>query len=280
MSYRFEQTDVSVEAALRRIASEQLRAAAQALRGKQAATRGVHEARKSLKKTRALMRLLRHGLPVYPMENPALRDIGRSLGSLRDAHVTAGLVSRLCAEAGVPDIPPVATSADPGAEAELLQDAAQALADAAGRAETWHLRGDARRTLAKGLERTARAGQKALNPGLRGDDSERLHELRKRVKDRWYQARLFHDVWPEAMKVEADEAGNLAETLGDRHDLDAVAEQLGDAAPPTLCDLIAERSKQLLAEARPAARRLYAERPAAVTERLLGWWTLAGMPSG
>jgi CHAD domain-containing protein len=279
VSYRFEPSDVSVQAGLRRIAREQLEAAAQGLRAGDGATRGVHEARKALKKTRALLRLVRPGMRDFAMENATLRDIARSLAPMRDAHVTAGLIARLCEGAGVPVPESVGSAPVPDAP-NVLRDAARALDDAAVRADAWRLRGAAKSVLAEGLEATVAAGRKALEAGVRGDDGERLHRFRKRVKDRWYHARLLQSAWPEAMQVEAEAAGTLGEVLGDWHDLDVVAGRLGAAMPAALEACITERGQALLAEARPLARRLYAEKPGAVADRLLGWWSAAGLPSG
>ena len=57
----------------------------------------MHGARKDLKKTRALLRLVRPALPgkVYRRENRELRDIARALSSTRDADVLVAVVDGL-----------------------------------------------------------------------------------------------------------------------------------------------------------------------------------------
>ncbi|MEA2297262.1 MAG: hypothetical protein QOF77_198, partial [Solirubrobacteraceae bacterium] len=57
----------------------------------------VHEARKSIKKTRALLRLVRPGLPkrVYRSENRTLRDAARLISGARDADVMVETVEKL-----------------------------------------------------------------------------------------------------------------------------------------------------------------------------------------
>jgi hypothetical protein len=59
--------------------------------------RAVHEALKDVKKTRALLRLYRSGLgdATYRHENRELRDAGRALSVMRDAHVRLETVDGL-----------------------------------------------------------------------------------------------------------------------------------------------------------------------------------------
>ena len=52
------------------------------------------------------------------------------------------------------------------------------------------------KTVAPAVGRLHRQGRRALD-GLGGSpEDEQLHELRKRVKDLWYQLRLVQAIWP------------------------------------------------------------------------------------
>ena len=90
MTYRLKAKE-SVPKGIKRIASEQTEKAISEL----AATdelgidEAVHQARKRLKKTRAVIRLVRDrlGKKTYKRENSHLRDLGGSLAGLRDAQV-------------------------------------------------------------------------------------------------------------------------------------------------------------------------------------------------
>ena len=90
MAYSITPKDRSATKALRRIARERLEdsvALVDADRMPRVAL--IHELRKNVKKTRALLRLVRPGFDAYARENAALRDAGRMLSDLRDADVLA-----------------------------------------------------------------------------------------------------------------------------------------------------------------------------------------------
>src|SRR5688572_28848189 len=98
MAYRMEFNEPPAAGA-RRVAAEQLEDAVGQLQNGMSddPVTAVHEARKDLKKTRALLRLTRSGLPksTYRSENRALRDAGRSLSGTRDADVMIQTVDKL-----------------------------------------------------------------------------------------------------------------------------------------------------------------------------------------
>src|SRR5947208_6085187 len=87
MAYRLNLGE-PVARCVKRIAREEIGAAIDRLRGKSGAgqDKAVHEARKSIKRTRALLRLVRaDDGEVYDTEGTRLRDVGRKLSRLRDA---------------------------------------------------------------------------------------------------------------------------------------------------------------------------------------------------
>lgn len=282
MPYRFAHTDASVQHGLRRIAGEQLGTVAKKLTSGPEQGTAIHGARKAIKKTRALLRLLRPGMPDYARENRALRDIGRALAPLRDADVTTALLARLCDEAGLVQADRAALSVAPGMALPddpqlVLQKASEDLSRVVRRSAKWRVKGKSLDALAEGLRRSTEAGASALEPALAGTDPELLHEFRKRVKDRWYHSRLLFAAWPEAMQVEIDAADVLAERLGDYQDLAVLAERLQGEGPAadTIRALIRSQRQKLLAQVAPLARRLYAEAPDALAARRMGWWRAA-----
>jgi CHAD domain-containing protein len=107
------------------------------------------------------------------------------------------------------------------------------------------------------------------NPSVEG-----LHEWRKRVKDLWYHHTLLRSLWPPVMQVVGDEAHELADRLGDDHDLAMLAGWVREHADagPELFDAVERRRAKLQAEALGLGARLYAERPAAYTRRLRRLW--------
>jgi len=97
MAYRFKHSE-TVPQNVKRIAAEQLDSAIALLKGKRGTNRedAVHEVRKSIKKTRALLRMVRPELGDFFLnENVRLRDVGHKLSELRDAGALIGTVNNL-----------------------------------------------------------------------------------------------------------------------------------------------------------------------------------------
>ena len=96
MAYRLKLKEPLTKG-VRRIAGEQLGNAAARLEGGSNPETSVHEARKSLKRTRALLRLVRPGLGEadFRKANARLRDIARSLSAARDRDVVRALLKGL-----------------------------------------------------------------------------------------------------------------------------------------------------------------------------------------
>ena len=98
MSYRLK-TGEGIAAGVRRIAREELESAlceiAAATPTNEAAA--VHAARKSIKKTRALLRLIRDeiGREIFKEENRCLAGVARGFAGPRDVRVELQLVEKL-----------------------------------------------------------------------------------------------------------------------------------------------------------------------------------------
>ena len=205
MSYRLDLSE-PIPDALRAVAVERLERAVKRLRDDHGEdpVEAVHGARKDLKKTRALLRLARPGLPpdVYRRENVELRDIGRAMSAGRDADVMvetadalgerfgdqhprrqfAALHRRLAANARRHRVP----DADVGSADRRRFEARPE------RVAGWPLGGQRRepRCAPARSAPTAPAGAR-WRPSREDPSDERLHEWRKRVKDLWYHQRLL-----------------------------------------------------------------------------------------
>ena len=282
--------------ALRAAVREQLDDAVRRLRDDRGddPAEAVHEARKDLKKARSLLRLARPGLPgdVYRRENAALRDTGRSLSGARDADVLVETAADL-GERYAGQLPEAqfaalgaglaAAGAEARANADAAADAVAALDGVAARVEDWPLERCDHATLVHGATRAYKRGRAALAAVEKTPSVERLHDLRKRVKDLWYHGRLLEEAWPRVVKAQSKAAHDLADLLGDDHDLAVLAERVegGVATDAPIDDeavlgLIARRRAELQAEAMPIARRLYAEPPDAFRARLGEYVRAAG----
>lgn len=266
-------------------ATERLREAADG----DALAETIHGARKDLKKARAALRLIREelGEKAFKRENRALRDAGRLLSASRDAEVKLATLEALVEGDG--DAPPGATAlwrAALVAERDQIvgdggpptAEVVAALEAVIARASGWKIRQGGWKLLAPGLDTAYGEGREAFT-GLGDSPSfEAVHDLRKRGKDLWYQVRLLRDSWPPVLEATAEEIHDFTDRLGDHHDLAILAEDLRgrDAVEPahreTLPALIEARQATLLAEARAAGERVYAEKPKAFGRRLRAYW--------
>jgi CHAD domain-containing protein len=267
MAYRLSFDGAPAEA-VRRVAREQLEDAVSRLREGEDAETAVHEARKDLKKTRALLRLVRPGMKrkAYRRRNRALRDAGRALSGARDADVLKetleALEERFSRRFEAPELPP-APDIDLRAHAERL---------AAFDVEDWPLKRVDERVWRDGIVTSYTRGREAFARADSVPTTENLHEWRKRVKDLWYHQRLLRDSWDGVLKAEAKESKRLSQVLGDDHDLAVLAEHVSD---PEVLELIGYRREELLGRARELGRLVYAEKPKAFRRRLGRYVVLA-----
>jgi CHAD domain-containing protein len=289
MPYRLE-ADESIPRGLRRIAREEIDSAIENLRVRQPSKRdaAVHEARKSIKKLRGLVRLLMPGIGAAgKQENIALRDLGRTLSEVRDAAAmieTVDLVGKKYHHD-----PAVTKLAPVRAAFVKRRNAARAHSDSTPSAEegiaalrrlrrqlnNWNIGADFA-AIAPGLKKTYRRGRHALARARRDPDAVNLHNLRKRVKDYWYQVRLLESVWPlpplSAERPCPEKAlKELQEQLGDLHNL-AVLRETAVKGFEGVSHLIDDFEKELRVKALAAAKDLYAEKAGAHVHRLNELW--------
>lgn len=256
--------------------------------------KGVHQARKRFKKIRAVLRLVRPELgTVYRVENNWFREIAGRLSEARDAQVLIETLDALrCtfddqvtpdAFASVQTVLVERREAITASEAVLDRHVAEVVEDlrvARLRVEDWPLTTNSFATLRPGLEQIYRRGRKALARAYAHPVPEEFHEWRKHVKDHWYHIRLLQRLWPKLMRGYCESLKDLAEMLGDDHDLSVLRQTLLDR-PKTygnerelevLLGLIGSRQAELRAKAETCGQRIFAEKPALVGERLMCYW--------
>ncbi len=229
MSYRLK-TGEGLAAGIRRIAREQLEGALCEIATVTAANEAaaVHAARKYLKKTRALLRLVRDeiGPEIFKEENRFLREVARGFSGPRDVRVQLQLLEKLREQA-----PPcltfeqtaatlqeeIATHADSfGPQRQEAETTLQRICD---RLEGWPLDGLGIDDLCCALRDSYRRGRKCFRRACAQATPENFHSWRRRVKDFWYQARLLRNLNPAVMGEITEAAGTLGQKLGDLHDL-------------------------------------------------------------
>ncbi len=281
MGFSFNAKDKTVERAVRRIARERLDASLAHLAD---ATMPrdvlVHELRKNIKKTRALLRLVRPHFKGYDRENAALRDAARLVSDLRDADVLAATFDDVASRIYMPPdalaalrdriVRPHTKVADAAAH---LAAHGEAIATIARRAKNWKVSGAGFDAIEDGLERSWTAARKAMRMTESDPTGEALHLWRKRVKDHWYHARLLARIWPEMMTHHIAAADTLGETLGEARDLAFLIEALkGEVDATDLRTRAEEEETRLLADARTLGSRFFSEKESGLSQRWRGWW--------
>lgn len=286
----------SVAGGLRRVARGRVAKASARLRDADGELAdSIHGARKDLKKVRAVLRLIRAELgdKRFRAENRRYREAGRLLSASRDAEVKLETLRALEERFGdefpagpsltwseqlESDLDRVAGAVLAGAAAEIEQ-AIEAIDEAGEQIDRWPLETDSWQLIEPGLTRTYRAGRQALKRVRKDGGAENVHELRKRVKDLWYQLRLLQDAWPSVLEATAEQVHELAELLGNHHDLAVLAEDLEGRAGivaerETFEALIGRRQAELLESALGLGGRIYAEKPKHFRRRLRAYWRI------
>lgn len=231
MAYRFTSGDATVEASLRRIATEQLDGALAALgTADEDLERSVHGVRTATKRMRALLRLLRAAFPGYAQANAALRTLAGRLAEVREAQVLlttfddiadggGKAIAALRAEFEAEE--QAAAQRVRGAVLEETRAGLVALRDASS---GWRLERSGFGALRKGLGRTCRKAVKLMGEA-EGGDIETFHEWRKHIKDHGFQVRLLSDIDP-SLGARGEMLGRLGTLLGEQHDLCALEARL------------------------------------------------------
>jgi len=279
---------------MRRIATGRLERAAERLREAERAADPsdcIHAARKDLKKLRAAIRLLRRelGEELYRAENERYREAGLLLAPSRDAAVALETLADL-RERFADRLGPAATD---GWLAALREERERALATArrdgriaragaivaAGpeRVAAWPLRADSWKLLGPGIERAHRRGRREMRRAAADPSGANMHAWRKRAKDLWYQLRILELHLPKGAAGDLGRADELAELLGDHHDLSVLRDDLLGCDVtilhrPELVAAIGERQEELAAAAFELGERLYAKKPKAFRRRLRRGW--------
>jgi len=285
--------DETVEAAIRRIAREEIDGAIQEiddcdLSGHET----VHQVRKRCKKIRGLIRLARPSFDGYAAENRRFRDAARSLSEIRDATTRIecldALTDRYHREidrapserlrgALVARRESVAASCDLASRLGAFRAEMESSRD---RVDRWSFAKEDFAAISGGLKGTYGRTRKAMRRAYARPSAERFHEWRKSVKYNRYHAQLLCGIWEPVMEPVCRELETLSDLLGEAHDL-VVMRALLDEAPDALgppreskrlLDLMERRRERLLARARPVGRRLYAEKPACYVARMGTIW--------
>ena len=284
----------SLRDGVRRIAADQLDKALTEPANEAERAVWVHETRKSLKRTRALLRLVRTGLDpaTWEAENGALRDIARSLSPMRDRDILRQVLAGVAADGDAALVAAIGRcrawleASDEQAvsstdSAQLLADARTQLVAARDRLARLSVEGELAEVLAEGIAGGQRRGARALAQVEAEPSAENLHDLRKAVQTTWRHMVLVQAAWPDVMAARGAAARQLAQLLGEVQDFAVLATA---AKPPrgsvagvrrdAALIVAACRSGQLARQtvAIPAAARLFACPPKSAGREIAACW--------
>jgi CHAD domain-containing protein len=255
----------------------------------------VHDVRKQLKRVRAELRLLRDavGDRIYHKENSRYRDAARPLTEVRDAKVLIDTLDKLAGEnrkdlpaAELRKVRHVLQTHYRDARRKVFGDASsltkvkKALEVGRQQADKLRLGKKGWSVIGAGVKRVYRAGRDALAAAQRDRSIENLHECRKQVKYLWHQLQVLESIWPDVLEKTAEQTHELADLLGDDHDLVVLGEKLfGQGglvadrnAAAGLAKAVDRRRQELQAKAFALGRRLFAEKPKSFAARLENYW--------
>jgi CHAD domain-containing protein len=279
---------------VRRILQEWLAGADDALHKKRISDTNIHDARKQLKKSRAALRLLRSAIGeiTYPRENTALRDAARPLGVARDSKVLSAALDDLV-ERYDPALRGLQlarfrrvlrqeqTSTRHAITLALVNRQRKVLREVKARSERWNMKADDWQIIGAGLERSYRGGRKSMKAAAGSRASEDLHDWRKQVKYLWHQLQILQPAWPGPLEELADQAHQLADYLGDDHDLVVLRSKITahvDAFEgkdyDALIAVLDRRRKQLQNKAFKLGARIFEEKPRRFVGRIGRYWQL------
>lgn len=292
----------SLTEGFRQVVLAQIDTAADALQGADAEDHGtaVHTSRKAFKRGRALLRLAAPGLESEQRHaaNATFREAGRDLAGARDAAVVVQTLDKVLRKVGDPQegltVEAVAPLRDRLVAARDEAEQASREGDSEGAAvdavlqrlvslrvdvASWELGREPAEALADGFTQIYRRGEKRLAAATHssGDVTEAFHDLRKRAKDLWHAAEFLEVAAPKRFSQLAADAHQLADLIGDDHDLavltdrigeEALAAGLGDEALEPLLTAIRRRRKKLQRRALRLADEVYGRKASRYADRV------------
>jgi CHAD domain-containing protein len=258
----------------------------------------VHEFRKELKKARATARLLRHAIDdlSYRLLNAGLQHAAKPLAPLRDARVLRAGLDKLLAQKMPEDIDPSLRRLARRLSVErsrirrrMLREPGEArqaralLAEARARATRLDLLQPDLAALVEGIRRVYRSARHAFRAARSDASVEALHEWRKQAKYLMNQIDVLYGDRDRRVAALRHQMHELAERLGEDHDLALLNERIDAEALPDLAlepraalrALIERQREPLQQEAFAIGRRAFRRKPKAFAQ----WLTQKAAPA-
>lgn len=296
MAYRLKERE-AVSTEIKRIIGEEIDKAIKELTVdiKKDRDEAIHNVRKRLKKIRAAIRLVREDLnkKAYRKENTCFRDAGRQLSSVRDAEVLLETLDKLekhyqeyVDPEAFRDLEQLLTkhyqeTSDRVFGEDAVVEVVTNIKDAKERVNKWSLNDDWS-VLGSGLKRVYQQGYEDCRTISAQPTVENLHEWRKQVKYLWHHLNIISPVWSSLLEQWIEQCKQLADYLGEDHDLAVLAKFISDRQKElannkeiaVLTSLIDRRREQLQQSAMWLGKRIYTEKPKAFVGRLENYWQI------
>jgi CHAD domain-containing protein len=255
----------------------------------------VHDVRKRLKKVRAVLSLVRDelGEKTYRRDTACVRESSLPLKDIRDAQALIETLDKLASVSShqlsaraIADFRELLEARKQYACNEFWDNSPgynrvlRKLRKTRVRSRNWKLKQLKWSDLRHGLQHVFVAGSRAFAVASGNQTAEHLHAWRKKVKCFWYQLQILQPVWQQTQDELGRELDQLAEILGDDHDLAILYQVVSAEAAATghdadLVDLtivIDERRSALERTAFELGSRVYERRPKALMEQIERWW--------
>jgi len=227
----------------------------------------------------------------YRYVNDTLRDAARELSQVRDAAALAATYDSFSRDAAMPEHESARVRAaldqrrerlavDLHRDDPLVARARSAIEEVRARVE--HLSLDAKgwSALGGGLAKTYGRGRRDLRRVRAAPTGENFHDWRKRAKYTWYHLRLLEPASPSMLGPLTAGFDQLADLLGDAHDLHVLTAQLASgheelAAVSDATEVLQrldEHRVELEQRAIAIGSRLYVESADRFADRLGAYW--------
>jgi CHAD domain-containing protein len=228
---------------------------------------GIHNVRKELKRARAALRMLREciGIRAYRRDNALLRDAARPLTPIRDAKVLLQTLEQLGTKKGagrrgfLARFRRVLEGRRRHARRRLrpaeLTGAARVLRGIRRRAAALPA-GRLANPRARGLEHAFKKARTAFAAARRQGTDESLHEWRKQTKYFANQLEMLLPFGSKLFEKSHELAKQLADCLGDDHDLAILTEQIYEHAQGTDAPAVNEAVRELIGSVGRRRRKL------------------------
>jgi CHAD domain-containing protein len=184
---------------------------------------------------------------------------------IRDSHVRVQTIEKLTVKSGKRRAPAAFARIRTALAARLRQvmqesekedwskQAAVEIERALGRLDNWPLKRLTTKSIRSGLKAACKKARRALAVSRRSATDANLHELRKRVKDLWYDLRLLGGDRPPPIVALTKRLRDLGQKLGDVHDLAMLLAAHADNPLPEAADW--ETLEKAIASRRPRLQR-------------------------